>query len=115
MQSEYESLLGYEEGARKIHVHLTRLDTRGEPKRYEHSHKAEEAMYFLQGEAEYAFRGKTHRVGPGDLLFFRPGEPHGQVKFLSDTMEYLVIRSVEEGEDEACCCGKDRPCGEGAP
>ena len=114
MEGDYTSLVGHAEGARKIHVHLTTLDTRSGVDRYEHSHRAEEAMYFLEGEAEYSFGGTTHRVGPGDLLFFRPGEPHGQVRYLSERMRYLVIRSVEDGADESCCGGKDRaPCGRG--
>ena len=75
----------------------------------DYSHQAEEAMYFLEGEAEYTFAGKTHRVGPGDLLFFPPNQQHAKVKYLSDRMKYLVIRSVEQDAEEECCCGEDRP------
>jgi uncharacterized cupin superfamily protein len=103
----FRSLLGRAQGARNIHVHLTTLDTRGLQGRYAHQHKAEEAMYFLEGEAEYAVGGASHRVGPGDLLFFPSGIPHGYVRFFSDRMRYLVIRSVEPGEEERCCCDEE--------
>jgi quercetin dioxygenase-like cupin family protein len=108
MKTSYVSLLGFAEGARRIHVHLTTLDTRGGGEGYRHSHKSEEAMYFIEGEAEYGIREETVKVGPGDLLFFPSNEVHGPVRFLSDRMKYLVIRSVE-ADDEPCCCGKDRP------
>ncbi|MDP6381129.1 MAG: cupin domain-containing protein [Phycisphaerae bacterium] len=109
MKIDYTSLLGYEQGARKIHVHLTNLDTRGPGGNHQHSHKAEEAVYFIEGEAEYTFGGKAHKVGPGDLLFFPSGVEHAEVKYFTDAMKYLVIRSVEGDADERCCCGKDRP------
>jgi mannose-6-phosphate isomerase-like protein (cupin superfamily) len=112
MSAHYTSLLGHAQGARKIHVHLTVLETRDAGGGHEHSHAAEEAMYFLEGEAEFVYGGETHRVGPGDLLFFPPGQPHAQVKYLSERMKYLVIRTVEPG-DEPCCCGQDRPPGSG--
>ena len=108
-KSQYDSLLGYAQGAKKIHVHLTVLDTRGIEGPYEHSHEAEEAMYFLEGEAEYAVGGTIRRVVPGDLLFFPSGVAHGYVRFFSDRMRYLVIRNVEPGADERCCCEADRP------
>ena len=110
MKIEYTSLLGHEQGARKIHVHLTLLDTRNRSpgQGYQHRHTAEEAVYILEGEAEYTFGGKTRKVGPGDLIFFPAAVQHAEVKYFTDTMRYLVIRSVEE-DDEPCCCGKDKP------
>ena len=101
----YTSLVGRDEGARKIHIHVTELSPAGDGWASQHTHTAEEAIYILEGEAEFAFDGKTHRVGPGDTVFFPSGVLHAETRFFSDTMKYLVIRSVEPDE-EACCCGK---------
>ncbi len=106
--ASYRSLIGHEQGARKIHVHVTELDPCGEGWGSQHSHTAEEALYMLEGRAEFTFGGKTHHVGPGDAVLFRSGVMHAEAKFLTDTAKYLVIRTVEP-EDEPCCCGKDRP------
>jgi len=58
----------------------------------------------LEGEAEFSFAGKTHRVGPGDAVFFPSGVMHAETKFFTDKMKYLVIRTIEP-DDEPCCCG----------
>ncbi len=108
MKNEYISLLGYAEGARKIHVHLTTLDAPIAKEGHKHSHNAEEAMYFLEGEVEYAIGKEIVKAGPGDLLFFPSNVFHGPVRFISDRLKYLVIRNIEPG-DERCCCDKDRP------
>jgi uncharacterized cupin superfamily protein len=104
--SEYLSLVSQRHGAQKIHVHLTTLDTRGIAGPLEHSHEAEEAMYCLEGEAEYAVGDAVHRVGPGDCLFFPAGAPHGPRRFFSERMRYLVVRSIE-ADDGPCCCEQD--------
>jgi uncharacterized cupin superfamily protein len=101
--SQYLPLVGQLQGAKKIHMHLTTLETRGCIEHCQHSHQAEEAMYFLEGEAEYAAGETVHRVGPGDYLFFPAGVSHGVVHFFSERMKYLVVRSVEPN-DELCCC-----------
>jgi uncharacterized cupin superfamily protein len=101
--SQYLPLVSQAQGAKKVHIHLTTLDTRGITGRYEHSHQAEEAMYILEGEAEYAVGDSIRRVGPGDCLFFPAGVPHGYLRFSSPRMKYLVIRSVEPGEERCCC------------
>ena len=107
MASEYRSLLGYRQGAKKIHVHLTEIADTSRQAGYQHSHAAEEAVYVLEGQAEYTFAGRTHKLGPGELLFFPPGVEHAQVRYLTPSMKYLVIRSVE-ADDEPCCCGQDK-------
>jgi quercetin dioxygenase-like cupin family protein len=107
MAGRYRSLLGWKEGAKRVHVHLTAFKTAGPPG-YQHSHAAEEAVYIIEGEATYTFGGRKHRASPGKLIFFHAGVEHAQVKYLSPTMKYLVVRSVEKG-DEPCCCGGDRP------
>jgi uncharacterized cupin superfamily protein len=104
MQASYRSLLGKELGAKKIHVHLTELDPAGAGWQHQHAHAAEEAIFMLQGEAELTFAGRTHRVGPGDLVFFPSNVTHAQTRFLTASAKYLVIRAMEPG-DERCCCG----------
>ncbi|HBO43880.1 MAG TPA: hypothetical protein DD670_08110 [Planctomycetaceae bacterium] len=104
---KYRSLVGYPQGARRLHIHLTEFKTDRGVNKDQHTHEAEEAMYILEGKAEFTFDGKTHRVGPGDTVFFPSGVRHAERKYLTDTMRYLVIRTVEP-EDEPCCCGEDR-------
>lgn len=108
MKAVYTSLASQAEGARKIHVHVTELDPSGGGWTHQHSHAAEEAIYILQGEAEFTFGGDTYRVGPGQLVFFPSGVMHAEAKFFTDKMKYLVIRGVEAG-DEPCCCGTAFP------
>ena len=106
MNANYLSLLGTEHGARKVHVHLTELDPAGDGWEHQHSHMAEEAIYILGGEAEFTFDGKTHRIGPGELVFFPSNVMHAETRFLTPKMKYLVIRTMEPGDDP-CCCGAD--------
>jgi len=82
MKIEYASLLGPAQGAAKIHVHLTHLEAEIGGQSYQHSHQAEEAIYLLDGQAEYTVGGQVCRVGPGELIFFPPGEPHGVLRLL---------------------------------
>jgi len=107
----YRSLLGHQEGARRLHVHLSDLDTSQAGMHYQHAHAAEEAVYVIEGRARYTFAGSTHECGPGDLVFFPPNVMHAEVEYRSPRLKYLVIRSVEPG-DPPCCCGKDRPSAE---
>ena len=60
----------------------------------------------LEGEAEFAFAGKIHRVGPGELVFFPSHVTHAETRFLTPQMKYLVIRTMEPGDDP-CCSGAD--------
>jgi len=97
-------------GAKRMHVHLTELHNARDGWGYQHSHEAEEAVYMLEGEGEFTFDGATHRVGPGQAVFFPSGIVHAETKFFSDTVKYLVIRTVEAG-DEPCCCAVEAPPG----
>ena len=106
MKAKYHSLLGKEHGARKLHVHLTELDPAGDGWGRQHSHEAEEVIYILEGEAEFTFAGRTHRVGPGELVFFPSNVTHAETRFLTPKMKYLVIRTMEPN-DAPCCCGAD--------
>ena len=102
----YTSLVGPQEGSRRLHVHATELLNAKKGWGAQHSHGAEEALYMLEGEGEFTFGGKTHRVGPGQTVFFPSGVTHAETKFFTDKVKYLVIRTVEPG-DEPCCCVSD--------
>ena len=102
-QAHYEQVVGQKNGAKRMHVHLTELRDARNGWGYQHAHHAEEAVYMLEGEGEFTFDGATHRVGPGQAVFFPSGIVHAETKFFSDTVKYLVIRTVEPG-DEPCCC-----------
>jgi uncharacterized cupin superfamily protein len=103
--ARYQSLVGASQGAKKIHMHVTELDPAGDGWGRQHAHAAEEAMFILEGEAEFTFGGKTYRVGPGDAVFFPSGVMHAESRFFTDRMKYVVVRSVESGDDPCCCEG----------
>ena len=108
MSNNYQSLVGFSDGARKLHIHQTEIPDTATHEPYEHEHKAEEVFYILEGSAEYSFGGKTIKAGPGEVVFIPSGVRHAKIKYLTPKMKYLTIRSVE-AEDEPCCCGQDRP------
>jgi quercetin dioxygenase-like cupin family protein len=101
--ARYSPLVGPDQGARRLHMHVTELNDARQGWGYQHSHVAEEALYMLEGEGEFTFDGKTYRVGPGDAVFFPSGVTHAETKFFTDSVKYLVVRTVELG-DEPCCC-----------
>lgn len=107
-KARYQSLVGPEHGAQKIHLHVTELDPSGGGWPSQHAHAAEEAIYILEGEAEFTFAGKTHRVGPGEAVFFPAEVTHAETTFFTDRMKYLVARTVEPG-DGPCCCEASPP------
>ena len=107
MSLDYHSLVGHRDGAKKLHIHLTEIPNTVAVEHYQHEHKAEEAFYLLEGSAEYRFGGKTITAGPGEVVFIPSGIRHAEVTYLTPSMKYLTIRTVEP-EDEPCCCGEDR-------
>jgi quercetin dioxygenase-like cupin family protein len=84
-------------------MHVTELHQARQGWGYQHAHAAEEALYMLEGEGEFTFAGKTHRVGPGQSVFFPSGIMHAETRFFTDKVKYLVVRTIEPG-DEPCCC-----------
>jgi uncharacterized cupin superfamily protein len=104
--AHYQPVVGTNVGAKRMHVHMTELRDARKGWGYQHSHEAEEAIYMLEGEGEFTFGGKTYHVGPGQAVFFPSGVTHAETKFFNDTVKYLVIRTVEPG-DEPCCCISD--------
>ena len=107
MTDHYRSLLGFQDGATKLHIHLTEIPDTALQEHYEHEHQAEEAFYLLEGSAVYSFGGRTISAGPGDVVFIPSGVRHAKVEYLTPSIKYLTIRTVESG-DEPCCCGQDR-------
>lgn len=107
MSNHYESLVGHKEGARRLHIHRTVIPDTSAHAPYQHEHVSEEVFYILEGRAEYRFGGKTITAGPGETVFIPSGVRHAEITYLSPSMTYLTIRTVEP-EDEACCCGEDR-------
>jgi quercetin dioxygenase-like cupin family protein len=107
MSIHYQSLIGFREGAKKLHIHRTDIPDTADHPPYQHEHHAEEVFYILEGKAEYRFGGRTIVAGPGEVVFIPSGVRHAAITYLTPTMTYLTIRTVEEG-DEPCCCGGDR-------
>ncbi|HOJ39309.1 MAG TPA: cupin domain-containing protein [bacterium] len=111
MGLSYRSLVGYHEGAKKLHIHLTENHPQSEQERtshYEHSHSAEEVIYVLQGQIECEISGKRKKVGAGESIFFPSRIRHGLMKIITGKAKYLVIRTVEK-DSLPCCCGQDKP------
>ncbi len=107
MGIHYQSLVGHAQGARRLHIHRTVIaDTSSHPP-YQHEHQAEEVFYILEGRAEYRFGGQTVVAGQGEVVFVPSGVRHAEISYLSPSLTYLTIRTVEAG-DEPCCCGGDR-------
>jgi mannose-6-phosphate isomerase-like protein (cupin superfamily) len=106
MEIEYEPLVGTADDAKRVHLHVTTIvrgDDTNDAKHYEHAHTAEEVVYFLEGRATIHLEGKPREVGPGDVAFFPADVVHGPIVAQSDRLKYLVVRSIEDG-DEPCCC-----------
>jgi len=110
--ASYLPLIGPAHGARRLHMHMTELKQARAGWGYQHSHQAEEAVYMLEGEGEFTFGGKTYRVGPGQAVFFPSGVTHAETKFFSDTVKYLVVRTVEPGDEPCCCIADTQKAGE---
>jgi quercetin dioxygenase-like cupin family protein len=108
MHIHYQSLVVHRQGARRLHIQRTTIpDTATHPP-YQHEHLSEEVFYILEGRATYRFGGRTITAGPGETVFIPSGVRHAEITYLTPTMTYLTIRTVE-AEDAPCCCGEDRP------
>lgn len=108
MSLTYQSLVGHAEGARRLHIHRTHIPDTAGHQPYQHEHVSEEVFYIIEGRAEYRFGGRVFVAGPGETVFIPSGVRHAEITYLTPTVTYLTIRTVEP-EDEPCCCGEDRP------
>jgi mannose-6-phosphate isomerase-like protein (cupin superfamily) len=55
-----------------------------------HEHE-DEAFYVLEGEHEFQVGERTHRVGPGGMVFAPRGLPHSQRRVVPRTGHILVM------------------------
>ena len=55
-----------------------------------HEHE-DEAFYVLEGEHEFQVGERTHRVGPGGMVFAPRGIPHSQRRVVPRTGHILVL------------------------
>lgn len=55
-----------------------------------HEHE-DEAFYVLEGEHEFQVGERTHRVGPGGMVFAPRGIPHSQRRVVPRTGHILVM------------------------
>lgn len=110
MKRAYTSILGHNEGAKRLHLHLTEIVpevTADRSSHYTHSHVAEEAFYVLEGEATFRLVDGKRTVKAGEMIFFPSQTTHGEFDINSDHLRYLVLRTIEE-DDPPCCCGGDK-------
>lgn len=56
-----------------------------------HVHPGSEIMFIVHGRGKFGTREKTVEVGPGDVLYFPPGEEHYLENDKSQTLEFLFI------------------------
>ncbi|MFQ6080301.1 MAG: cupin domain-containing protein [Candidatus Bathyarchaeia archaeon] len=58
-----------------------------------HAHKGSETMFIVHGRGQFGTREEVVEVGPGDVLYFAPGEEHFLKNTGSQTLEFLFIYS----------------------
>ncbi|RLC33403.1 hypothetical protein DRH14_04920 [Candidatus Shapirobacteria bacterium] len=58
-----------------------------------HSHEGSETMFIVHGKGEFGTEDKVVQVGPGDVLYFEPGEKHFLRNIGSQTLEFIFIYS----------------------
>lgn len=61
------------------------------PERCLHCHPHYELLYITRGVREFYLGGRNHRAEAGDLMIFRPGEPHVEYAG-SRSVSYFVFR-----------------------
>lgn len=70
------SLVGPEDGARNIDVHVNIIRAEARPFPYHFHQNAENVYVVLDGVAEAIVDGVRHRLHKGDVAFIPPGVPH---------------------------------------
>ena len=74
---------------------LVRIQARAPYAIAEHSHAVVEILYLLEGRYRVTAAGSTKEAGPGDLLVFRPGQPHRE-QVDAGPVGYVCLRFPEE-------------------
>lgn len=58
-----------------------------------HVHNGSETIFIVHGRGQFGTREKVVEVGPGDVLYFMPGEEHFLKNIGSQTLEFVFIYS----------------------
>lgn len=58
-----------------------------------HTHKGSETIIIVHGKGKFGTREKAVEAGPGDTLYFMPGEEHFLKNIGSQTLEFVFIYS----------------------
>jgi len=76
-------------GAKNMEVLLGEIEPSGIAKPHFHS-GTEQVIYLLEGRIEVEMHGEQEQLGPGDTVYFPPGETH-QVTVLGDRPARLLV------------------------
>lgn len=71
-------------------VELEPADETGDRHPHAHEHM-EELLYILEGEGKTWIEGETFEVGPGDTVFYPPGERHMTVNTGDEPLTLLAF------------------------
>ena len=61
-----------------------------------HGHDGSETIFIIHGKGQFGTRDKVVEVGPGDAIYFKPGEEHILKNIGSQTLEFLFVYSNPE-------------------
>lgn len=65
-----------------------------------HRHNTfDESLYILAGYLTVHLNGKTHRLGPGSLVFIPKGTPHAQGNLDTEPLRFLLTTTPSAGFD----------------
>ncbi|NIM45529.1 MAG: cupin domain-containing protein [Nitrososphaeria archaeon] len=56
-----------------------------------HAHRGSETMFIVHGRGKFGSPEGVVEVGPGDVLYFRPGEEHYLENTGSQTLEFVYV------------------------
>jgi quercetin dioxygenase-like cupin family protein len=80
----------------ELEMHVTVLPP-GKAPHAPHTHQEEELLIIKEGTLEAMQSGKTHRVGPGGVIFQASNQLHGVRNVGEKTATYYVIRWTSPG------------------
>jgi quercetin dioxygenase-like cupin family protein len=80
----------------ELEMHVTHLPP-GKAPHPPHTHPEEELVIIKEGTLEAMQQGKTHRVGPGGVIFQASNQLHGVRNVGDTTATYYVVRWASPG------------------
>lgn len=80
----------------RLEVHVTTLRA-GEAPHPAHVHADEEIVVVKEGHLEARIGERVENVGPGSMIFFASGEPHGVSNAGKTPVTYFIIRILADG------------------